>query len=143
MHRLYDIRSLPLSTNKRLASSDYFSLSAVGSHPPGPVPRPTYLPCRTYRPPLLPLPDCVCWSLRLSSLAGLGMNPTSQPSLTSRPIHQSLLNFCKTREAGVWLDCERVYGQFCIETLHERRKRRRKFNGLFVKWRCGPSWLFK
>ena len=27
---------------------------------------------------------------------------------------------------------ERVYGKFCIETLHERRKRKRQFNGLFV-----------
>ena len=42
------------------------------------------------------LADCwVCCKRMLSSLAGLGINPTSQPSLTSRPIHQSLLNFCK------------------------------------------------
>ena len=27
----------------------------------------------------------------------------------------------------------RVYGQFCIETLHERRKRNRTFSGLFVR----------
>ena len=27
---------------------------------------------------------------------------------------------------------KRVYGQFCIETLHESRKRSRTFSGLFV-----------
>ncbi len=34
--------------------------------------------------------DCILIS---SSLSGLGMKPTSHPSLTRRPIHQSLLNF--------------------------------------------------
>ena len=34
------------------------------------------------------------WRRReLSILTGLGMKPISQPSFTSRPIHQSLLNF--------------------------------------------------
>jgi hypothetical protein len=37
---------------------------------------------------------CSCSSLVFSSLTGLGMNPTSQPSFTRRPIHQSLLYFC-------------------------------------------------
>ncbi|RNA27210.1 hypothetical protein BpHYR1_021650 [Brachionus plicatilis] len=32
----------------------------------------------------------VLWILIASSLSGLGINPHSQPSLTSRPIHQSL-----------------------------------------------------
>ena len=27
---------------------------------------------------------------------------------------------------------ERVYGQFCIETIHGRLKRKREFNGLFA-----------
>lgn len=38
---------------------------------------------------------CSCSRRRLSSLTGLGMKPTSQPSFTSRPIHQSLLYFCE------------------------------------------------
>lgn len=37
---------------------------------------------------------CSCSSRVFSSLTGLGMNPTSQPSFTRRPIHQSLLYFC-------------------------------------------------
>lgn len=37
---------------------------------------------------------CSCSSRMFSSLTGLGMKPTSQPSFTSRPIHQSLLYFC-------------------------------------------------
>ena len=41
---------------------------------------------------LLLLPD-VC-SFIFSNLAGLGIKPTSAPSLTSLPIHQSLLYFC-------------------------------------------------
>lgn len=28
------------------------------------------------------------------------MNPISQPSFTRRPIHQSLLNFCRSEEIG-------------------------------------------
>lgn len=43
---------------------------------------------------------CSCSRRRLSSLTGLGMKPTSQPSFTSRPIHQSLLYFCKQRQVG-------------------------------------------
>lgn len=38
---------------------------------------------------------CSCSRRRLSSFTGLGMKPTSQPSFTSRPIHQSLLYFCR------------------------------------------------
>lgn len=41
---------------------------------------------------------CSCWSRMFSSLRGLGMKPISQPSFTSRPIHQSLLNFCGKKE---------------------------------------------
>lgn len=37
---------------------------------------------------------CSCWSRMFSSFRGLGMKPISHPSFTSRPIHQSLLNFC-------------------------------------------------
>ena len=36
---------------------------------------------------------CSCSRRVFSSLTGLGMKPTSQPSFTSRPIHQSLLYF--------------------------------------------------
>lgn len=36
---------------------------------------------------------CSCCTLMFSSLTGLGMKPTSHPSLTRRPIHQSLLYF--------------------------------------------------
>lgn len=43
---------------------------------------------------------CSCSRRRLSSLTGLGMKPTSQPSFTSRPIHQSLLYFCKQWQVG-------------------------------------------
>lgn len=46
---------------------------------------------------------CSCSRRRLSSLTGLGMKPTSQPSFTSLPIHQSLLYFCEQetkRETG-------------------------------------------
>lgn len=43
---------------------------------------------------------CSCRRRRLSSLTGLGMKPTSQPSFTSRPIHQSLLYFCKQQRVG-------------------------------------------
>lgn len=39
------------------------------------------------------LPVCACCRRRFSSLMGDGMNPISQPSLTRRPIHQSLLYF--------------------------------------------------
>lgn len=41
-----------------------------------------------------------------SSLTGLGMNPTSQPSLTNRPIHQLLSYFsCKMwEEIGLIID---------------------------------------
>lgn len=54
----------------------------------------TYL---AYILPALPeFEDCI---LRFSSLAGLGMKPTSQPSFTNLPIHQSLLNFCEGTEA--------------------------------------------
>ena len=35
-----------------------------------------------------------CCILILSSLEGDGIKPTSQPSFTSLPIHQSLLYFC-------------------------------------------------
>lgn len=45
---------------------------------------------------LLRLPDAC--SFIFSNLAGLGMKPTSAPSLTNLPIHQSLLYFCKTRK---------------------------------------------
>lgn len=38
---------------------------------------------------------CSCWSRMFSSFRGLGMKPMSQPSFTRRPIHQSLLNFCR------------------------------------------------
>lgn len=48
---------------------------------------------------------CSCSRRRLSSLTGLGMKPTSQPSFTSRPIHQSLLYFCK--EHGRWMESPR------------------------------------
>jgi len=37
--------------------------------------------------------SCPTCMRMLSSLAGLGMKPTSQPSLTSRPIHQLLSYF--------------------------------------------------
>ncbi|MEQ2218355.1 hypothetical protein XENOCAPTIV_002019, partial [Xenoophorus captivus] len=37
---------------------------------------------------------CSCSRRVFSSLTGLGMKPTSQPSFTRRPIHQSLLYFC-------------------------------------------------
>ena len=52
------------------------------------------------------LPAWDCCSLRFSSLAGLGMNPTSHPSLTTRPIHQSLLNFYNDKQythISTWL----------------------------------------
>ena len=39
-------------------------------------------------------PACACWSLKFSNFIGDGMKPISQPSLTKRPIHQSLLYFC-------------------------------------------------
>ena len=45
---------------------------------------------------------CSCSRRRLSSLTGLGMKPTSQPSFTSRPIHQSLLYFCKQQRQVGW-----------------------------------------
>lgn len=45
---------------------------------------------------------CSCSRRRLSSLTGLGMKPTSQPSFTSRPIHQSLLYFCKRQRQVGW-----------------------------------------
>lgn len=48
---------------------------------------------------------CSCLSLMASSRRGLGMKAMSAPSLTSRPIHQSLLYFCQrsTAESGhVW-----------------------------------------
>lgn len=38
---------------------------------------------------------CSCFILMASSLTGLGMNVMSAPSFTSRPIHQSLLYFCR------------------------------------------------
>lgn len=38
---------------------------------------------------------CSCWSRMFSSFRGLGMKPMSQPSFTRRPIHQSLLYFCR------------------------------------------------
>ena len=41
---------------------------------------------------------CSCCSRMFSSFRGLGMKPISQPSFTSRPIHQSLLNFCRREE---------------------------------------------
>lgn len=43
---------------------------------------------------------CSCWSRMFSSFRGLGMNPISQPSFTRRPIHQSLLNFCRLGKIG-------------------------------------------
>lgn len=39
------------------------------------------------------LPACACCRRRFSNLIGDGMKPISQPSLTKRPIHQSLLYF--------------------------------------------------
>lgn len=45
---------------------------------------------------------CSCRRRRLSSLTGLGMKPTSQPSFTSRPIHQSLLYFCRQPQQVGW-----------------------------------------
>lgn len=41
---------------------------------------------------------CSCLILMVSSLTGLGMNVMSAPSFTSRPIHQSLLYFCRTQK---------------------------------------------
>lgn len=38
-------------------------------------------------------PACACCKRKFSSLIGDGINPISQPSLTRRPIHQSLLYF--------------------------------------------------
>ncbi len=40
---------------------------------------------------------CSCNWRVLSSFTGLGINPTSHPSFTKRPIHQSLLYFCKQK----------------------------------------------
>ena len=42
---------------------------------------------------LVLLAACVCCTRSVSSLTGDGMNPTSQPSLTSRPIHHRLSYF--------------------------------------------------
>ena len=46
--------------------------------------------------PALAFLNVVC-ILIASNLSGLGIKPTSQPSRTSRPIHHSLLNFCKKK----------------------------------------------
>ena len=34
---------------------------------------------------------------------------------------------------NVHSEMKRVYGQYSIETIHERRKRNREFSGLFVR----------
>lgn len=39
------------------------------------------------------LPACACCKRKFSNFIGDGINPISQPSLTNRPIHQSLLYF--------------------------------------------------
>lgn len=45
---------------------------------------------------------CSCSIRVFSSLTGLGMKPTSQPSFTRRPIHQSLLYFyMQNRQPGI------------------------------------------
>ena len=68
------------------------------------------LPCLAYS--FKVLPACVCCIRRLSNLAGLGMKPTSAPSFTSRPIHQSALNFCTAHRLL------RITFQQCSKTMH-------------------------
>ncbi len=42
---------------------------------------------------------CTSLLIRIvSRFTGLGIKPTSPPSFTGRPIHQSLLNFCKQQQ---------------------------------------------
>lgn len=48
----------------------------------------------------LVLDSCDCCSLKFSNFTGDGMNPTSHPSLTNRPIHQSLLYFWQRTEVS-------------------------------------------
>jgi hypothetical protein len=52
---------------------------------------------RTGAPPAAPFPNLAFFTvvciLIASSLSGLGMKPTSHPSLTNLPIHHSLLYF--------------------------------------------------
>lgn len=76
---------------------------------PPPLPPLALVPAKFPPPPKLPkfkpppslssssspfnLPVCACCKRKFSNFIGDGINPISQPSLTNRPIHQSLLYF--------------------------------------------------
>ncbi len=76
-------------------------------------------PWREYSLEALLADCCDCCSRSDSSLAGLGMNPTSQPSFTSRPIHQSLLNFCKGNKTRVSVQAPRGEQSFSGQNASE------------------------
>ena len=58
---------------------------------------------------------CSCSRRVFSSLTGLGMKPTSQPSFTRRPIHQSLLYFCI--QTGITVSSTCVHSKHATDLL--------------------------
>lgn len=88
---------IPLSALSRLLHP-IITFSSATSHRTNTSPPPHqtshHIPAALTYPWKRPL-FCSCCSRMFSSFRGLGMNPISQPSFTRRPIHQSLLNFCR------------------------------------------------
>lgn len=82
--------------------------------------------------------DCrpaVCCFM-LSSFAGDGMKPNSAPSFTNRPIHQSLLNFCKahlyTLATAAVVDDELGTHFFDMKKIFEVERNSRAGNGSVI-----------